>query len=124
MPFAPVTPDVFAAKCYVGWKPEQVASHFMTRTYKCKSSFIDRHPAVVHIDETARPQIIKKEHNPRYYDVVKKYCDRNNEMALINTSFNVHEQPIILTPELGLKGLFEDRIDALVLSDYLIFRKN
>ena len=77
---------------------------------------------MVHIDSTARPQIIKREHNQRYYDVVKTYCDRNNERALINTSFNVHEQPIIISPDLAIKGLLENRIDILVLSDYIVHR--
>ena len=71
MPFAPVTPEKFASEAYEDWKPEHVASHFMTRTYNCKTDFILKHPAVVHIDKTARPQIIKAEHNQRYYDVIK-----------------------------------------------------
>ena len=94
----------------------------MTRTYKCQSTFIKKHPAVVHVDGTARPQIIKREHNQRYYDVIKTYCDRNNERALINTSFNVHEQPIIISPDLAIRGLLQNRIDILILSDYIIHR--
>ena len=124
MPFAPVTPEDLASACYVDWKPEHIASHFMTRTYKCHDSFVKKHPAVVHVDGTARPQIIKKEHNQRYYDVIKTYCERNNEMALVNTSFNVHEQPIILSPDLAIKGLLQNRIDILVLSDFIVFKKH
>ena len=122
MPFAPVTPENYAAECYIDWNPEHIASHFMTRTYKCQSTFIKKHPAVVHVDGTARPQIIKREHNQRYYDVIKTYCDRNNERALINTSFNVHEQPIIISPDLAVRGLLQNRIDILILSDYIIHR--
>ena len=123
MPFAPVTPEKFASEAYEDWKPEHVASHFMTRTYNCKTDFILKHPAVVHIDGTARPQIIKAEHNQRYYDVIKTYCERNNEKALINTSFNAHEQPIVISPDLAIKCLVENRIDILVLSDYIVRRK-
>ena len=123
MPFAPVTPEEFASESYENWSSDHVASHFMTRTYNCKIDFILKHPAVVHIDGTARPQIIKAKHNQRYYDVIKKYCDRNNEKALINTSFNAHEQPIVISPDLAINCLLENRIDILVLSDYIVRRK-
>ena len=124
MPFAPVTPEDFASESYINWNPEHIASCFMTRTYKCQLSFRKKHPAVVHVDGTARPQIIKKKHNPRYYDVIKNYCVRSNEKALINTSFNAHEQPIILTPDLAIKSLLQNRIDILVLSDYVVCKKH
>jgi carbamoyltransferase len=120
MPFAPVTPVDFAAECYEEWKPQQICARFMTRTYDCHRDFIRQHPAVVHIDGTARPQIICREHNPRYYDVVMSYCRKTGEKALINTSFNAHEEPIIRTPDKAIRNLLEDRIDALVLGDYLV----
>ena len=70
---------------------------------------------MVHVDGTARPQIIKREQNPRYYDNIKTYCDRNKEKAIINTSFNVHEQPIIISPDLAVKGFLQNRIEILIL---------
>ena len=45
-------------------------------------------------------------------------------MALVNTSFNVHEQPIILSPDLAIKGLLQNWIDILVLSDFIVFKKH
>ena len=122
MPFAPVTPEDFADECYEGWSKNHLASFFMTRTYNCKSDFKKKHPAVVHVDGTARPQIVKYEHNKCYYDLIKTYCVRNAEKALINTSFNAHEQPIIISPDLAIKCLIENRIDILVLSDYIVKR--
>tara|TARA_B100000989_G_scaffold297250_1_gene282486 strand:- start:391 stop:2109 length:1719 start_codon:yes stop_codon:yes gene_type:complete len=120
MPFAPVTPIDYASDCYLNWEDNQVASYFMTRTYDCDEKFIRDHEAVVHIDGTARPQIISPEQNLRYYDLVKTYCERNKKKALINTSFNAHEQPIIISPNLAIKCLLENRIDVLVLSDFLV----
>jgi carbamoyltransferase len=123
MPFAPVTPEYLAAESYINWKPDHISSYFMTRTYKCKPSFIKTHPAVIHIDGTARPQIIKKNHNPRYYEIIKNYCVRSKEKCLINTSFNAHEQPIISTPDLAIKSLLQNRIDILILSDYVVTKR-
>ena len=120
MPFAPVTPIDYASECYLNWREDQVASYFMTRTYDCYENFSKEHQAVVHIDGTARPQIISPNLNNRYYSLVKTYCERNKKKALINTSFNAHEQPIIISPDLALKCLIENRVDVLVLSDYIV----
>ena len=120
MPFAPVTPIEYASECYINWKEDHVASFFMTRTYNCHEDFINNHKAVVHIDGTARPQIIKPDQNYNYYNLVKTYCDRNNKKALINTSFNAHEQPIIISPDLAIDCLLNNRVDVLVISDYLV----
>lgn len=120
MPFAPVTPEEYAAVCYQGWKKEHVAAHFMTRTYDCTPEFAARHPAVVHIDGTARPQIVNREMNGGYYEIVKAYCDRTGERALINTSFNMHEEPIVCTPRDAIDSLLQDTVDVLYLEDFRV----
>ena len=120
MPFAPVTPIEFANKCYVGWKKSHTASKFMTRTYKCTKSFIKRHPAVVHIDETARPQIISKNDNSSYYDIVKTFCDVYGYKSIINTSFNLHEEPIVCNPDDAILSLKRKGIDILVIGNFIV----
>ena len=53
--------------------------------------------------------------------IANKYKEQlNKKKALINTSFNAHEQPIIISPDLALKCLIENRVDVLVLSDYIV----
>src|SRR5262249_33940092 len=54
MPFAPVTIDSCAAKCFDGWQPDQVSSRFMTICYRATPLVTERCPAVVHVDGTAR----------------------------------------------------------------------
>lgn len=120
MPFAPVTMFKDASKCYIDWNSDHVASKYMTVTYNCTKKFIRKHPAVVHVDKTARPQILKKKENILYYQILNTYCKKYDEMALINTSFNTHESPIIENPSQALKALEEKRIDYLVLEDFLI----
>ena len=124
MPFAPVTPVELAADCYLGWREDHVSARFMTRTYDCATSFAKAHPAVVHVDGTARPQVVSAALNGTYYEVVKRYCDETGEKALINTSFNQHEEPIVCTPEDALGGLLKDNVDVLIMGDYRITRGN
>ena len=91
MPFAPVTIEEYAGRCFVGWKNNHVTTNFMTMTYKCTPEFIKKCPASVHIDKTARPQIINK-NNYKLYKILKSYFKNTGEIALINTSFNKHER--------------------------------
>jgi len=120
MPFAPVTPDVYAAESYKGWDPEDRCVRFMTRTHDCTEAFKAGHPAVVHIDGTARPQIVRPELNGDYYRVVRAYCDRTGERALINTSFNAHEEPIVCSPDDAINSLLDGVIDILAIGSFRV----
>ena len=63
MPFAPVTLDKFASKCFKNFKKKDACSPYMTKTFNCKSDYIKKNPAVVHVDGTARPQVVKRKFN-------------------------------------------------------------
>ena len=104
--------------CWV--EKNHVASKFMTRTYKCTKNFIKQHPAVVHIDNTARPQIISKKDNLSYYKIVKNYCNISGFKSLINTSFNLHEEPIVAHPKEAIVSLKRKAIDILVIGNFVV----
>jgi len=87
------------------------ATRFMTITCKVREEWRTRIPAVVHVDGTARPQLIERAVNPTYYDIVKRYQALTGLPVMINTSFNVHEEPIINTPAECARALLDDRID-------------
>ena len=86
MPFAPVTTEKLASMCFEDWNKFDLCAPFMTRTFKCKKNFISENPAVVHVDGTARPQVINKSFNKIYYQVVEHYCKTTGNKSLINTS--------------------------------------
>ena len=123
MPFAPVTPFKLAKKCYLKWNKKNLNTKFMTQTFKCTDSFVAKHPAVVHIDNTARPQVITPKINKIYYDVVSKYCQLSKESSLINTSFNQHEQPIVCSPKDAVISLLSDNVDVLSIGSYIVEKK-
>jgi carbamoyltransferase len=77
----------------------------------------------VHVDGTARPQAVKKETNPYYYEIIDEFYKLSGCGAIVNTSFNAHEEPIVSGPEVAYKALKEDRIDSLVIDNYLILVK-
>ncbi|MBL7772834.1 MAG: hypothetical protein JNM95_08235 [Chitinophagaceae bacterium] len=123
MPFAPSIID-FMMKTYIpSYKEDCPAADYMTITYDVDKQYHDLLQAVVHVDGTARPQAVKRESNPYYYDIIHEFYKLSGCGAIVNTSFNAHEEPIVSTPEAAYKALKEDRIDCLVIEDYLIRMK-
>ena len=122
MPFAPVVAADDAAEIFVLGDGLAYAARFMTITCAVRSEWRTRIPAVVHVDGTARPQIIEREPNPLYYDILAAYKQASGIPVLINTSFNAHEEPIINAPEECAQALADDRVDYVV-SEGAVYRK-
>jgi carbamoyltransferase len=68
---------------------------YMTSCWSVKPEWRGLIPAVVHVDGTARPQCIKRDDNPFYYDIIEEFRRITGIPVLINTSFNGHESPIV-----------------------------
>ena len=83
----------------------------MTVTCDVREEWRERIPACVHVDGTARPQLIERQHNPVYHDILHAYERITGNPVLINTSFNVHEEPIINKPEEAWTALRDNRVD-------------
>jgi carbamoyltransferase len=122
MPFAPVTLEQEAHTYYKGWKKEQIASRFMTVCYECTERACRETPGIVHVDNTARPQIITREGNPLYHALLSAYHELTGIPTLINTSFNNHEEPIVCSPEDAIHSLLIDNVDYVVMENTLVRR--
>jgi carbamoyltransferase len=72
------------------------------------------------VDNTARPQVVFRDNNPRYYDVIEAYIEMTGNPSLINTSFNHHEEPIVMSPEDAIRSLANDNVDVLVAGRWMI----
>jgi hypothetical protein len=95
---------------------------FMTITCDVRAAWRDRIPAVVHIDGSARPQIVDPEPRTLYRPILEAWHSRSGIPALVNASFNVHEEPIVDSPEQALAALEADRVDLLVLNGRIFER--
>ncbi len=62
---------------------------FMITVLKVADEYKDRIPAVVHVDGTARPQMVSRETNPRYWNLINEFKKLTGIPMLLNTSFNV-----------------------------------
>jgi carbamoyltransferase len=114
MPFAPVVLDEDAGRVFEITPVNRYAARFMTITCAVKPEWRARIPAVVHVDDTARPQILREADNPLYADILRRFRSAAGLPVLVNTSFNVHEEPIVNRPEECLQALKEGRVDFVV----------
>ncbi len=124
MPFAPVTLKEYTGKCYKDFKGGEYAAKFMTITFDCTDWMKGACPGVVHLDGTARPQLIEKEDNPSYYRIVDEYRKITGIPVLINTSFNMHEEPIVCTPNDAIRSFLDGHLDYLAIGNYLAKSKD
>jgi carbamoyltransferase len=123
MPFAPVLRDVDAARLIDGYGPTTAHSaKFMTLTFRATDACRQEAPACVHVDGTMRPQVIERSDNLAYYDTVSEYYALTGHSVLINTSFNMHEEPIVCSPEDALRAFELGDLDYLVLGPFLVPR--
>ncbi len=79
-------------------------------------------PAVIHVDNTSRIQIVSKKTSPKYWKLINEFYKLTKVPVLVNTSFNIQE-PIICSPEEAIKTFNKSKIDYLVLENYLCERK-
>ncbi|MCB1130454.1 MAG: hypothetical protein KDN05_04945 [Verrucomicrobiae bacterium] len=97
---------------------------FMITSFEVRDEKKDAIPAVVHVDNTVRPQLVYRETNPRYYDLIKAFGERTGEHLVLNTSFNVKGEPIVCHPREAIKCFFDTGLEALVLGSYLVMKPN
>ena len=120
MPFAPVTLYEERHKCYHNIDGAEHTAEFMTITFDCTDIMKETCPAAVHVDGTARPQLVRREVNPGYYDIVKEYEKLSGIPSLINTSFNMHEEPIVCSPNDAIRAFLDGNIDWLAIGGFLV----
>lgn len=123
MPFAPATLASEAHRCYINFEGAEDPARFMTITFDCTDEMKRQSPGVVHVDGTARPQIIDEETAPDFHKILTAYYKLTGIPSLINTSFNMHEEPIVCTPEDAIRSFQQGNLDHLALGDWLLTNK-
>ena len=124
MPFAPVTLMEEAPRCYKNLSGAEYPARFMTITFDCTDFMRTKSPAAVHVDNTARPQLIDEQSNASYYRILKEYYKLTGIPSIVNTSFNMHEEPIVCSPEDAIRAFQLGHLDYLALGPFLIKGQN
>ena len=79
-------------------------------------------PAVTHVNHSARVQTVKKEVNPRFHSLLTRFKEVTGCPILVNTSFNVRGEPIVLSPEDAFRCFMSTEIDILIIGNAILYK--
>lgn len=99
---------------------EDVDSPFMAISFSVKKSIRDKVLSGIHVDNTTRPQLVKVTQNPKYHELIKTFKKYSGIGAVLNTSFNNNEEPIVENPVQALKVFYTSGLDYLAIGSFLI----
>ena len=124
--FMPFAPCVLSEDFETYFQSKLKVEDFQYMTFTCRTKQIcnEKTPAIVHIDGSARPQAVFKEKNRFLFEILKAFKNETGIGMLINTSFNVHEEPIVETYEDAIKASKESSLDYLILNNEILENKN
>lgn len=114
--FRPFAPSVLEERCN-DYFDLNVPSPYMLLVADVKTKEI---PAVTHVDTSARIQSVSQTLNPKYYQLIKEFEMLTGCGVIINTSFNVRSEPIVLSPKDAWNCFIHTDMDYLVLGNFLI----
>jgi carbamoyltransferase len=120
MPFAPSILEEYADVYF----ENSFYAPFMTFSFRVRKDKREVIPAAIHKDGTARPNIVRKEVNPLYYDLISEFHKKTKVPVILNTSFNRHGLPLIHTPQQAVDHLLWGCIDILIIGPFSVSRKN
>ena len=123
MPFAPAVMKEYVNEYFV-LKGQELSSRFMTMVSSVTEICRKKCPAIVHIDGTARPQIVCKDSSPKFHRIIEEYFQITGIPVIVNTSFNMHEEPIVESPKSALDAFSRGKLDYLAIDNFLVFLNN
>ncbi|MFC1662153.1 carbamoyltransferase C-terminal domain-containing protein, partial [Gemmatimonadota bacterium] len=120
MPFAPAVMAEAVDRCFLEADGARHTAEYMTVTFHCTPWMEASMAGVVHLDGTARPQIVRRDRTPEYYRIIEAFEEKTGLPAIINTSFNMHEEPIVRTADDAVRAFLDGNLDYLALDKFLI----
>jgi carbamoyltransferase len=123
MPFAPVMLVERAEDYITGANPAIRRPYMMIGARTTAAGQRDLPAAIHRADRTARPQVLSRDQNAPYYDIVKAFEARTGTGALLNTSFNLHGEPIVCSPADAISTFQRSALDVLVMEGVALVRR-
>ena len=118
MPFSPIVLSEYQSELIDN--PKKLESPHMTIAFETVDGE-RKIPAAIHqADKTARPQLLKKEVNPQLWELIKGFYDKTGVPSLLNTSFNLHGEPIVNNIHDALHVFENSKLDVLWLDRHII----
>jgi carbamoyltransferase len=93
---------------------------YMTFTFDVAEEWKDRVPEVVHEDGTARAQVVTRDTNPRYYELIEELERLTGNGVVLNTSLNRRGEPMVCSPADALNMFLGSELQYLIMEDVLV----
>ena len=118
MPFCPTILSNFEKDVTIN---KNILSKYMTSSFKLKNEYKKKALGASHTaDNTVRPQILSSEDNQDYFKIIQKFYHKTNIPMLINTSLNLHREPMASDMEDCFKILKKTHLDGMIINNNLI----
>lgn len=114
--FRPFAPAVLAERAGEYFEIDR-ESPYMLLVNKVRGTDL---PAVTHVDRSARVQTVRGSGNPLFYRVIERFGEKYGHPVVINTSFNVREEPIVCSPEDALQCFLKTGMECLIMGNFLV----
>ena len=95
---------------------------YMTFTFDVAEGWAERVPEVVHEDGTARAQVVTRETNPRYYELIEELEKHTGNGVVLNTSLNRRGEPMVCSPTDALNMFYGSDLEYLIMEDILVIK--
>lgn len=118
-PFCPSMIDTVAPQMLKVNHP----SPFMTFTFEVNDEWKSRVPEVVHEDGTSRAQVLERQYNPRWYDLMLELEKLTGNGVSLNTSLNRRGEAMVCSPKDALDMFFGSDLQYLIMEDILVVKQ-
>jgi carbamoyltransferase len=94
----------------------------MLKAYQVKNDKKEIIAGVIHVDGSSRPQTVTENTNAVYYRMLNKFYKEKSIPMVLNTSFNLRGEPMVLTPYDAIRTFFTSALDLLVINDLIVYK--
>jgi len=119
--YRPFAPAVLYDKAHLVFEiAEKYECNYMEKVVPIRNEYRDKIPAVTHVDGSGRLQTVKQEHNEMFYKIIKEFEKITDIPLILNTSFNINGEPIVLSPDDALNTFFNSGLEHLFLGNFYV----
>ncbi|HBP22392.1 MAG TPA: carbamoyltransferase [Planctomycetes bacterium] len=118
----PFCPSILAERASEVFDNEH-DSPFMTFSFGVRPEWREKIPEVVHVDGSARPQLVRADRAPAFYELLKRFEAKSGLPVVINTSLNRRGEPMVCSPEDAVAMFFGSGLEFMVIEDVLVRKR-
>ena len=119
-PFAGSVIESKANSLFISGKT--IISPYMEKVFICKTKFTNKIPAIVHVDNSTRIQTVNRNQNKLYFDLINNFYKITDVPIILNTSFNINNEPIVDSPDDAIRTFFSCGADILYIGNFKIIK--